>query len=96
MHELKREAMTNPRSCAKCSGGQVVEVHGTRRLFGGGGFIRVGVFEIAAIDRLVCLECGYCEEWLSPSGLALLRKRHGYVDMERESWLLDEQRAEDD
>ncbi len=64
--------------CAKCGSAQLVDCYSWKdRFFGAGNFIRIGPFSFASTNRRVCLDCGYCEEWVSASGLEKLRKKFG-------------------
>ena len=70
--------MKTSKKCPKCECSHLEKYSGWKDGFGGGNYIRVGRFTSVLVDRIVCIESGYCEEWLSPRGHAIIRKKHGH------------------
>jgi len=74
--------MKNATCCPKCRGTQITTFPGRRPTpFGGGNHIKIAWFTHAKVDRVVCLTCGYCEEWLTGAALAKARKHGAYIEI---------------
>lgn len=68
--------MLRSRICPKCGCNDIVIVNGSAGAYGSGNNIMVGVtiFSAVPIDRYICVNCGFTEEWISQEGLQKLGK----------------------
>lgn len=65
--------MKHSQMCPKCNGRDIIFVPGSIRWYGAGNNIVVGGFQRPAIvDRFVCRNCGYSEEWIADKDLEKL------------------------
>lgn len=61
--------------CPKCKSHYIVKIPGdTSEL---GNYMVLGVSKLSAVrvDRYVCCECGYSEEWIGENGLKFVKKK---------------------
>ena len=58
--------MKNSKKCPKCNSDDVIRVRGSSRGYGAGNNIMVGmtIFSAVNVNRYICGNCGYCEEWI--------------------------------
>lgn len=65
------------KTCPKCNGKDVICIYGTEGGYGLGNHIRLGVtnFSSVLVQRYVCMECGYTEEWIAKDDLEYLREK---------------------
>jgi len=65
--------------CPKCNGTDILLVPGNVGAYGAGNNIPIGwsTFSSVLVDRYVCCECGYSEEWICKEDISDLRKRYG-------------------
>ena len=70
--------MKNSRMCPKCSGCRIIVIPGTTGPYGVGNNIPVGmtVFSYANVDRYLCADCGYSEEWIKREDLERIEKKY--------------------
>jgi len=71
--------------CPKCSSHEVFSGAGVALKKGpfGSNSIPIGLTSIAALDNLVCVECGYVESYISdPDKLAEISRKWDKVDAE--------------
>ena len=71
--------------CPKCSSPEVFSGAGVALKKGpfGSNSIPVGIISIAALDNLVCVECGYVESYVSdPDKLAEISRKWARVELE--------------
>lgn len=71
--------MKNGKTCPKCGGKDLLFVPGPTD---GGVFdnsLRAGatIFSAVPVNRYVCCDCGYTEEWVRVEDIPKLRKRYG-------------------
>lgn len=64
--DIKNSDMKNSRICPKCGSNEIVVVDGFAGAYGTGNNIMVGVtiFSAVKVDRYVCCDCGFSEEWI--------------------------------
>ncbi len=64
--------------CPKCSDTDIILVPGTSEAYGRGNNIRVGatIFSSVLVDRYVCCNCGFSEEWINRDDIVKLRKKY--------------------
>ena len=77
--------MKNSRQCPKCGNMDVFIVNGYTSGHGSGNNIEVGmsVFSAVPVDRYVCSQCGYSEEWIRVEDISKLRKSRHAEEMDR-------------
>ena len=71
--------------CPKCSSREVYSGAGVALKKGpfGSNSIPIGITSIAALDNLVCVECGYVESYVSdPDKLAEISRKWARVELE--------------
>ncbi len=71
--------------CPKCSSHEVYSGAGVALKKGpfGSNSIPIGITSIAALDNLVCVECGYVESYVSdPDKLAEISRKWARVELE--------------
>lgn len=68
--------MKNSRICPKCRSTDIVIVDGYAGAYGSGNNIMLGatIFSAVPVDRYVCCNCGFTEEWVRESDLAKLKE----------------------
>lgn len=75
--------MKNTKRCPKCEGAKIIRVEGRVGPYWDGNNIPMGVRRDNAvlIDRYICSECGYSEEWIdSKDSLQALADKWGIVE----------------
>ncbi len=65
--------MKNTKTCPKCGSKDIVFVPSAWS--GRDGNVISAVFMNYKVDRYVCADCGYCEEWVEKDKLQDLKKR---------------------
>lgn len=70
--------MKNNRVCPKCNGKEILYVPGSARAYGMGNNIQVGWTNLSAVlvDRYVCCDCGYSEEWINKEDIDKLKEKY--------------------
>lgn len=65
--------------CPKCGSRQIVRIDGDIRAYGAGNNIMPGltIFSAVKVNRYLCCECGFSEEWIDPQDIPALRERYG-------------------
>lgn len=71
--------MKNSRICPKCVGTDIVYIKGRCGAYGSGNNILVGmtIFSAIPVNRYVCMQCGYLEEWIDQEDLHKLKEKYG-------------------
>ena len=61
--------------CPKCNGTDIILVPGKAGAYGVGNNIQVGLttFSAVLVDRYVCCDCGFTEEWVDPNDMYLIK-----------------------
>lgn len=67
--------MKNSKTCPKCGCYEIVRVEGSAGLYGSGNNIMIGatIFSAINVNRYVCLNCGYSEEWIDKEDIDRLK-----------------------
>lgn len=67
--------LKNSRICPKCRSTDIVIVDGYAGAYGSGNNIMTGlsIFSAVPVDRYVCCNCGYTEEWIRSEDIEKLR-----------------------
>lgn len=70
--------MKNTRICPKCNSSNIIRIDGYAGAYGSGNNIMVGatIFSAVNVNRYVCCNCGFTEEWIDRADLEkLMRSR---------------------
>lgn len=67
--------MKNNNICPKCNSNDIKRVNGSSRGYGAGNNIMVGatIFSAVNVNRYICLNCGYCEEWIDKEDISKIK-----------------------
>lgn len=67
--------MKHTKQCPKCGSYDIVLVNGNAGAYGSGNNIPLGwsIFSAIMVDRYVCCQCGFSEEWLREKDLDKLK-----------------------
>lgn len=71
--------MKNSGICPKCSGARILEIKGSTGPYGVGNNIPAGrtVFSYVNVNRYLCCDCGYSEEWVEREDIERVEKKYG-------------------
>ncbi|ULG71272.1 hypothetical protein [Macrococcus brunensis] len=63
--------------CSNCGDNDILLIPGNAGAYGSGNNIQVGLTNLSAIlvDRYVCCNCGYTEEWIKLEDIPKLKKK---------------------
>ena len=70
--------MKNTHICPKCNSTNIVRIEGKAGAYGVGNNIQVGItnFSAVLVNRYLCYNCGYSEEWIDKEDLPKLKKKY--------------------
>ena len=70
--------MKNTGICPKCKQSDIITVKGSSGAYGVGNNIPVGMtnFSAVLVNRYVCCNCGYSEEWIDLEDIPKLKKKY--------------------
>ena len=70
--------MKNTNVCAKCQGNEIIKIKGTSEAYGVGNNIKVGatIFSAVLVNRYLCCNCGYSEEWIDKDDIPKIKKKY--------------------
>ncbi len=70
--------MKNMNSCPKCQSRDILNIPGNAGAYGSGNNIQVGWsnFSAVLVNRYICCNCGYSEEWIDEKDIAKLKKKY--------------------
>ena len=70
--------MKNTNFCPKCNGTDIIRINGTAEAYGAGNNIRVGmtIFSAVLVNRYLCCNCGYSEEWIDKEDIQKLKDKY--------------------
>lgn len=73
---IREEKMKNTKCCPKCQSTDIVIVDGYTGGYGSGNNIMLGatVFSAINVDRYICCNCGFAEEWINKEDIEKVRK----------------------
>lgn len=76
-HQKGATLMKNTGKCPKCGGTDLILVPGTKGAYGAGNNIQLGmtIWSAVLVNRYVCANCGYSEEWIDQKDLEKLKER---------------------
>jgi ribosomal protein S27AE len=63
--------MKNTNTCPKCGKNDIVRFDGFAGAYGSGNHVMTGstVFSAVNVNRYICLDCGFTEEWIDTCDL---------------------------
>lgn len=63
--------MKNSKICPKCNSSNIVRINGSSGAYGSGNNVMLGstIFSAVNVNRYICCECGYAEEWIDKEEL---------------------------
>lgn len=69
--------MKNTRICPKCNSTDIIRIEGKAGAYGEGNNIQVGItnFSAVLVNRYLCCNCGYSEEWIDKDDIPKLEKK---------------------
>lgn len=69
--------MKNTNKCPKCGSSDIIKVPGYAGAYGSGNNIMVGMTIKFAVpvDRYLCADCGYSEEWVDIDNIDKIKKK---------------------
>ncbi len=64
--------MKNIKLCPKCNSSNIVRIDGYTGAYGSGNNVMVGksVFSGVDVNRYICCECGFTEEWIDKEDIS--------------------------
>ena len=67
--------MKNTQTCPKCESTSIVRIDGYAGAYASGNNIMLGatVFSAVNVNRYVCCDCGYTEEWIDREDLPKIK-----------------------
>ena len=70
--------MKNSKKCPKCNSDDIIRVDGSIRGYGAGNNIMIGltIFSAVNVNRYICCNCGYCEEWIDKNDISKIKNCH--------------------
>ena len=70
--------MKNTKKCPKCGSHEIIKIPGKAGAYGSGNNIPIGASILSAVpvDRYLCTECGYSEEWVDLDNLEKVEKKY--------------------
>ena len=68
--------MKNTNKCPKCNSTDIKRVNGSARGYGAGNNIMIGmtVFSAVNVNRYICCNCGFCEEWIDKEDIQKIKE----------------------
>lgn len=68
--------MKNTNKCPKCGSDDIIRVNGSSRGYGAGNNIMIGmtIFSAVKVNRYICCNCGFCEEWIDKEDISKIKK----------------------
>ncbi len=68
--------MKHTKTCPKCVGKDILRIDGTVLPNGAGNNIRTVHLSYVMVNRYLCCDCGYSEEWVSPRDIPQLKEKY--------------------
>jgi len=68
--------MKQNNQCPKCNSKDIIRVNGSSRGYGAGNNIMTGmtIFSAVKVNRYICCNCGYCEEWIDTEDISKIKE----------------------
>lgn len=69
--------MKNSNKCPKCGSSDIIKIPGHAGAYGSGNNIMVGmtIKSAVSVDRYLCADCGYSEEWVDTDYIDKIKKK---------------------
>ena len=69
--------MKNSNKCPKCGSSDIIKIPGHAGAYGSGNNIMVGmtIKSTVPVDRYLCADCGYSEEWVDTDYIDKIKKK---------------------
>ncbi len=70
--------MKNRKICPKCNGTDILLIPGKAGAYGAGNNIPMGatIFSYVKVNRYLCCDCGYSEEWIGKDDIRRLKEKY--------------------
>lgn len=70
--------MKNTEHCPKCGNSDIIRIKGSAGAYGSGNNIPLGRsnFSAVSVNRYVCCNCGFTEEWIDKEDIEKLEKKY--------------------
>ena len=65
--------MKNTNRCPKCDSSDIIRVNGSSRAYGAGNNIITGMFSVVKVNRYICCNCGFSEDWIDEEDIETIR-----------------------
>lgn len=71
--------MKNSKICPKCESSDILRIKGSAGPYGTGNNIKVGLtsFSAVLVNRYLCCNCGFSEEWIDEVDIPELKRKYG-------------------
>ena len=68
--------MKNTKTCPKCQSTRIIRINGSAGAYGVGNNIMTGwtVFSAVDVNRYICTDCGFTEEWIDKEDIEKVAK----------------------
>ena len=69
--------MKHSKTCPKCGSHDILRIEGQSKSYGAGNNIPVGmtIFSAVLVNRYLCCNCGYSEEWIDKADIPTLKNK---------------------
>ncbi len=69
--------MKHSKTCPKCGSHDILRIEGQSKAYGAGNNIPVGmtIFSAVLVNRYLCCNCGYSEEWIDKADIPTLKNK---------------------
>ena len=69
--------MKHSKTCPKCGSHDILRIEGQSKAYGAGNNIPVGmtIFSAVLVNRYLCCNCGYSEEWIDKTDIPTLKNK---------------------
>ncbi len=69
--------MKNTKICPKCGANDIIRINGHAGAYGSGNNIMLGatIFSAVNVNRYICCDCGFTEEWIDKEDIEKIKKR---------------------
>ena len=70
--------MKNNKMCPKCQSTNIVRIDGSVGAHGVGNNVMLGmtIFSAVKVNRYICCNCGFTEEWIDKEDIQILKKKY--------------------
>ncbi len=68
--------MKNTNICPKCQSTDILRINGEHSFDDVGNNIKIGVFGQVIVNKYLCCNCGFTEEWVDNDALEKIKKKY--------------------